>query len=680
MDKYKGKRLDGRYEILELIGVGGMAYVYKAHDIINDRIVAVKILKDEFLMNEEFRRRFKNESKAIAILSHPNIIKVYDVSFGDTLQYIVMEYVDGITLKEYMEQQPPGKWKESVHFTTQILRALQHAHDKGIVHRDIKPQNIMLLPDGTIKMTDFGIARFSRGDVKMTAPSEKAIGSVHYISPEQARGETTDEKSDIYSVGVMLYEMLAGRLPFEADNAVSVAIMQLQSEPTPLREINPSIPEGLAQITMKAMQKDPAQRYSTAAEMLYDIDEFKRNPSIQFEYKYMDDETPTRYIDTIMRVRDGDGEGTAEDEETRRRIPFVPILAAIAGAFVLAALVFVAIVILPWVPKSTASVTVPNLVGMEYASLSTSSPEAAANFTITMIPEPSDTQPAGYVTRTDPAAGQTRRKADPLTIFVSTGPATLRVPDVSNMDQDTATTRITGMGLTVSVVPVADSTIAAGLVVKTDPPAGTAVNAGTNVRLFVSAGPSVTQVGITDVTNMTEASARTLLEAQGLIVSVTYQNSGTISQKGIVMSQDPVAGTQVTAGDTVNLTVSSGFKNVTISVPLTGAKGPQNIRVFVNGLEVPALAKNGVVTTRVSLTLTEQQDSYTVTVEVTDANSGVQWTTDGVYAVNGLAGTYATLDDPDPGDIYGTTAAPTTATTHATTTTTETTDTTEATP
>ena len=215
MDNYVGKRLDGRYELQEVIGVGGMAVVYKAYDNIDDRTVAVKILKDEFLASEEFRRRFKNESKAIAVLSHPNIVKVYDVSYGDKLQYIVMEYVEGITLKEYIEQQGVISWKETVHFTTQILRALQHAHDKGIVHRDIKPQNIMLLENGTIKVTDFGIARFSRSETRTM--TDTAIGSVHYISPEQARGDITDDKSDIYSVGVVMYEMLTGQLPFQSE-------------------------------------------------------------------------------------------------------------------------------------------------------------------------------------------------------------------------------------------------------------------------------------------------------------------------------------------------------------------------------------------------------------------------------------------------------------------------------
>ena len=201
MDKYVGKRLDGRYEIQELIGVGGMAMVYKAYDPIGDRVVAIKIMKDELLTNEDFRRRFKNESKAIAVLNHPNIIKVYDVSFGDLIQYIVMEYVDGITLKEYIEQQTALKWKEAVHFTMQMLRAMQHAHDKGIVHRDLKPQNILLLPDGSIKISDFGIARFSRSERRTM--TDKAIGSVHYVSPEQVRGDVTDEKTDLYSIGVM---------------------------------------------------------------------------------------------------------------------------------------------------------------------------------------------------------------------------------------------------------------------------------------------------------------------------------------------------------------------------------------------------------------------------------------------------------------------------------------------
>lgn len=416
MDKYIGKRLDGRYEIKEIIGVGGMAYVYKAYDTIDDRVVAIKILKDEFLANEEFTRRFKNESKAIAILSHPNIVKVYDVSFGARLQYIVMEYIDGITLKEYIEQQQDIKWKEAVHFTVQILRALQHAHDKGIVHRDIKPQNIMLLPDGTIKVTDFGIARFSRQDIRATSATDKAIGSVHYISPEQARGEITDEKADIYSVGVMLYEMLTGRLPFEADNAVSVAIMQLQSEPKMPRDINPSIPEGLEEITIKAMQKDASKRYQSAAEMLLDIDEFKRNPSIHFEYKYFKDETPTRFVEAITKVK---GEPLApeepdpeeeEEEEERKGPPVLPILMAIAGAFVLVALIFVAIVLFQlFFPDEKAGEEgiIPTFKGLNYDEQISNNPEWIALFDFAEPVYMYDEAPKGTVLDQKPAAGST---------------------------------------------------------------------------------------------------------------------------------------------------------------------------------------------------------------------------------------------------------------------------------
>lgn len=282
MDNYVGKRLDGRYEIQEIIGVGGMSVVYKAYDNVDDRIVAVKILKDEFLNNDDFKRRFKNESKAIALLSHENIVKVYDVNFGEKLQYIVMEYIDGITLKEFINKQGSITWNDALFFMTQILRAVQHAHDKGIVHRDIKPQNIILLPNGNLKVTDFGIARFSRSDTKTL--TEQAIGSVHYISPEQAKGEYTDEKADIYSIGVVLYEMLSGKVPFEADSAVSVALMQVNSNAEDLRKINPDIPIGLEQICMHAMQKNPADRYQSATEMLLDIEEIVKNPSKTFNY------------------------------------------------------------------------------------------------------------------------------------------------------------------------------------------------------------------------------------------------------------------------------------------------------------------------------------------------------------------------------------------------------------
>ena len=342
MDKYLGKRLDGRYEIREIVGVGGMAVVYKAYDNQENKIVAVKILKEEYKGNEEFLRRFKNESKAIAVLSHPNVVKVIDVSFGDLIQYIVMEYIDGITLKEYIEQSGPVSWNEAVHFTLQILRGLQHAHDKGVVHRDIKPQNIMVLPDGIIKVADFGIARFARSEQETI--TDKAIGSVHYISPEQAKGEKTDEKADIYSVGVMLYEMLTGKLPFQAESAVSVAIMQLQKDPTLPRDINGSIPLGLEQITMHAMQKDTTRRYKAAAEMLCDLEAFKKNPAISFDYDYFVDDAPTKYIGTLEVNDTPRSKEKPKKEKKEGKSRAIPILFGITVAFVLAFLVFIGII------------------------------------------------------------------------------------------------------------------------------------------------------------------------------------------------------------------------------------------------------------------------------------------------------------------------------------------------
>ena len=295
MDKYIGKRLDARYEVHELIGVGGMALVYKAYDVIESKVVSIKILKDEYFGNKEFMRRFKNESKAVSVLSHPNIVKVWNVSFGTNFQYIVMEYISGITLKEYMINNRKISWQNALKIIKQILSALSHAHSMGVVHRDIKPQNIMISDDGSIKVMDFGIARFFKN--KTQTMTDRTIGSVHYISPEQAKGLPSNARSDIYSVGVILYEMLTGHLPFEADNAVSVAIMQMQVNPKPLRMIDPSIPSALEEITLKSMQKEEENRYSSAEDMLKDIFVFEENNDMKFGYQtcFIDD-NPTRGI------------------------------------------------------------------------------------------------------------------------------------------------------------------------------------------------------------------------------------------------------------------------------------------------------------------------------------------------------------------------------------------------
>lgn len=307
MDNLIGKTLDGLYTVRELIGTGGMANVYKAvvgpgGPVPEGTVVAVKVLRQELMHDPDLVRRFKNESKAISLLNHPNIVKVYDVSVSENLQYIVMEYVDGMTLREYLNERG-GKLtsRETVHFISQILKALDHAHHNGVVHRDIKPQNIMLLDNGQLRMMDFGIARISRAENQLTGG--KAMGSVHYISPEQAKGDETDFTSDIYSVGVMMYEMLSGHLPFDADDVVEVAIKQISDKPQSLQELAPNVPHGLVEITERAMAKRPDNRYASAAEMLSALNAYVENPAIVFNYTYLPDEIPEKVVERPMKTQ-----------------------------------------------------------------------------------------------------------------------------------------------------------------------------------------------------------------------------------------------------------------------------------------------------------------------------------------------------------------------------------------
>ena len=648
MDKYLGKRLDGRYELRELIGVGGMAYVYKAYDSIDDRTVAVKILKDEFLSNEEFIRRFRNESKAIAILNHPNIVKVLDVGFGEHLQYIVMEYIDGITLKEYLDQRRDIRWKEAVHFTVQILRALQHAHDKGIVHRDIKPQNIMLLSDGTIKVTDFGIARRSRSEVRATVGGDKAIGSVHYISPEQARGEITDEKTDLYSVGVMLYEMLTGRLPFEADNAVSVAIMQMQSEPTPPREIDPNIPEGLEQITLRAMQKDPEKRYRSAAEMLNDLDEFKRDPSIKFEYTYFEDNDPTRFVDAITRVRGEEPDDADDEPEDKKKISTVAILSAVAVAVVL---VCVAAVLLftKWLPMTgKRDIVVDNFVGMTYPDEVQNSGKIG-NYTLA---EPqtgySAEYPAGTVYKQEPAAGNTIKSKGTLTLYISKGSRLESVPELTPGESASLVrSRLTEAGFEVETAEEASAQYAVGTVIRLDPASGEKVQYGSKVTMFISSGEK--EPDPVDVPNVLGQNANDAVErlvAAGFArgnIKTKYVNDK--AAKDTVLKVTPSSAQLVPTAE-IELTVSTGFRDVTVDVSLPYTSSTVDLQIFVAGTINNDLTKRytGVVPRDIgtlSLTVSEQQASYVVTVKISPSGKN-DFQVLCSYTVNGQDGT-ATL-------------------------------------
>ena len=585
MDKYVGKRLDGRYEIREIIGIGGMAVVYKAYDNVDDKIVAIKILKDEFTGNDEFLRRFKNESKAIAVLSHPNIVKVFDVSFGDLIQYIVMEYIDGITLKEYIDREGPLTWNDAVRFTLQILRGLQHAHDKGVVHRDVKPHNIMVLSDGTIKVTDFGIARFARSEQRTI--TDKAIGSVHYISPEQARGENTDDKADIYSVGVMLYEMITGQLPFQAESAVSVAIMQLQKDPTLPRDINGSIPLGLEQITMHAMQKDAAKRYKSAAEMLCDLEEFKKNPAVIFDYDYFIDDSPTKFIPIA-----GKEEGKGEEIE---KSPIIPILAGISVTFVIAIIVLGIILYRQFFLGDSEEFKVDDLVGLQYTEVRENE-EYNDLYDLDFKYVNTDQYEPGEIFRQDPEAGKDIKKGGKLTLYVSLGTKTVSVPDVYGMSAVRAKQELETKGFVVNEVVEANAKVDAGNVIRTDPAKGSELPEHSEITLYVSSGQTEVPVTLPNLIGLSRSNAELELQRCGLTLgNVTEVNSFT--DAGSVATQDPSTHNTVTVnkGSAVNIGLSRGYCIVDISVDIPRDYIAHNVYVSIWNQNGECIAKSSLV-------------------------------------------------------------------------------------
>ena len=657
MDKYIGKRLDGRYEIHELLGVGGMAYVYKAYDNIEKRWVAIKILKEELAGNSDFLRRFRNESKAIAVLSHPNIVKVYDVSFGDRIQYIVMEYIDGITLKQYIEQQGEIKWREALYFTVQILRALQHAHEKGIIHRDIKPQNIMLLEDGTIKVTDFGIARFSQAETQTM--TDKAIGSVHYIAPEQARGGYINDKADIYSVGVMLYEMLTGQLPFVADNAVSVAIMQMQAEPTPPSRINPSIPKGLEEITMHAMEKNPAQRFPSAADMLEDVERFRRNPEIVFRYG---EQVDRAYAGTSADIYGNVQQNAApqkyndnyeyEEEYVRSKngARASNIIKGIVAAVIVVALVVGGIFGWRYLQNLTAStnktsdeIVLPNFVGKIYASdIEGNSEYADLTFEITYGNVPSK-QP-GEVLRQTPAAGMTVKKGKTVSLTVNGEAEQVVVEDVKGYKQQDAYDALKALNLSPKIQAVADDDTAVGYVVKTDPAAGSTVSTGTTVTIYVSSGPSTESAVIPNIVGYQYSAAKEELEAAGFVVTAEYDDESD-KDENTVLSVSPNEGEKAKKGSVVTVTVSSGKgarKDVYYDIPLPGGVSDDlTMKIYVDGTLIETRTVNPSTSPYSNMTFTGKDranlvitlnDQQYITAEIDYTTQSINVTSQQSYA------------------------------------------------
>lgn len=638
MMNYLNKVIGGRYEINEIIGVGGMAIVYKAFDRTENRYVAVKILQDQYLEDEELRQRFKNESKAIAVMSHPNIVKVFDVNFGEDLLYIIMEHIEGINLKEYIHHKNGLDTKETLHIVMQILRALQHAHDKGIIHRDIKPQNILLLPNGSIKVTDFGIARFNRGDVK-TQEETSAIGSVHYVSPEQVRGEFTDARSDVYSMGIVLYEMLTGQVPFDAKEPNDIAVMHLQKEAIRPSVFNENTPIGLEQITMRAMQKNPNDRYQSAAEMLMDLDAFKKNPLIKFDYSYFVDKEPTKYLHVtaqplpVAAVEEMHNPKTAikaggkmaqkaeaddvqaeknmklddyDDYEFRGRNLTVPVLATLSIALV-AVVGFVMLMIFydPLTGYFTDNedsklgkvfsylseimgddeMEVPYFINMTFDEVKAKYPNIKFEDPVYVLNSEFE---AGRVCAQSPEASTVMTKDTVVKLTIArSATSQIAVPDVVGKNYMTAKSELSAYGFTVVLMPVFAENETIGNVIRTDPVAGTMLETLKKVTVYYASSINTEVVEVPDVVGMLQSLAEDKIRAAGLVVGGISLEPSSPSLKGYVISQSPVSDSeyQVAAGSAVYLVVgtgeaSSSSVSFSVTLPNTGKEG--TLYVYLN--------------------------------------------------------------------------------------------------
>ncbi|MBQ7860428.1 MAG: Stk1 family PASTA domain-containing Ser/Thr kinase, partial [Faecalibacterium sp.] len=561
MDNLIGKKLDGIYQLQEQVGAGGMANVYKAEDLRNNQTVAVKILREEFSHDADLVRRFKNESRAISILNHPNIVKVYDISVTEKVQYIVMEYVDGITLKEYLNQRG-GKitWRETLHFIGQILGALQHAHQNGVVHRDVKPQNIMLLSSGELKMMDFGIARISRAENQLV--TGKAMGSVHYISPEQAKGDLTDAKSDIYSVGVMMYEMLSGQLPFRSGSVVEVAIKQISDTPQPLAEIAPELPHALVEITERAMAKQPENRYPDVEAMLADIQKFKQDPTISFEYKYMTDNAPVKVIDKVMKQNKTTAaqpqKKAASQKKKKRGFPFIPILCGITVAFAIGCAVLCVQIMEnsnnPLFSKKE------DVVLEDYRGRDRSEAQSVADtqqVKVEWVEEYNSNYEAGYVYKQSPGSGRTVKQGQVVTLTISMGTQYVTLEDYANAEKEKARQALIDQGVNVVVIDSVDESVKVGSVIRTEPAAGSTVEAGSTVFLYVSRTQIKTDTTVPEVVSLTLDDASKLLASKKLSVGAITQIHSDWPE-GIVIEQAVAPFTEVRINDRIALTVSLG--------------------------------------------------------------------------------------------------------------------------
>lgn len=590
MDNYIGRLMDNRYEILEVIGTGGMAVVYKALCHRLNRLVAIKILKDEFSRDQEFRRRFHAESQAVAMLSHPNIVSVYDVSRSGDVDYIVMELIEGITLKQYLEKKGRLNWRETLHFSMQIAKALEHAHSRGIIHRDIKPHNIMILKDGSIKVADFGIARIGSAQNTLT---REALGSVHYISPEQAKGGHVDCRSDLYSLGVVMYEMLTGRTPYDGETPVSVAIQHINGGATPPSELVEGIPRGIEQITMHAMEVNPDDRYASATEMLHDMEEFRKNPGMTFLYfggvapqapvqqrPVQRPAAPRSEAERYAAARRQNNPRSAEErrkererreaeqaEEKKRRLKLILILSGAGLAVILLIVLAISLFGGGKQPSNTVdTIVVPNFVGMEIEKINPEDyPELNIDITGATY-EYNENYPKGQVFDQSPKANDRVKggKTRTVTLKVSLGNETNKMPNLVNQTDSSAIAQLNAMelGLKITTKEESSETVLAGYVIRTEPAADTELTKNQAVTVYVSLGSTK----MPELKNQTKANAEALLDAMGLNLKYTFleEESDDVAE-GNVTRTEPASKSELSKGQNVTVYISKG--NGKVDVP-----------------------------------------------------------------------------------------------------------------
>ena len=560
-----GKTLDNRYEILSVVGIGGMAVVYQAYDLKLKRDVALKVLRDDVSMDAESRKQFRTEYQAVEKLNHPNIRAVYDVVVSGDTEYIVMEYVDGINLKQYMKKQGILSWQEVLHFSTQMARTLSHAHHRGIIHMDIKPQNIMLPKDGTVKIADFGIAQIDNAE---SDGAEEAVGSIHYISPEQARGEAVDDRSDIYSLGVVMYEMLTGRLPFEGKSVAEVAMQHYSVLPDAPGELNPAVPPELEAIALRAMQPDPDERYASADEMLADLEDFRRAQSgavpVSESVPTARDEVHviTKNVPRISRSGELSKEGYAR---RRARAGSVSMLLgfALVAAFALALFAFVWQYWLRDIFSDAERTDVSSFIGLSAEDvLSNESLNELYDFEVTYAADANHEK--GMIIDQDPAAGSSRMivsEGIKVNLTVSSGIQLVTIPeDIVNAPYTEVQVRLSALNLNVIVTWEESSSVTQNHVISSDPMAGASVSSGTTVTIKVSAGPAATYTTVPDLINDTKQDALLDLQRAGLVCgeSEIYYVSSSVDMAGRVMWQSYSAGTRVVMGTQVYLQIGTG--------------------------------------------------------------------------------------------------------------------------